>query len=53
MKTENMEMKRDWKYSAQKAWTSVLEGKVMKTSVTTTKLFNSPFQIPVCLNILV
>lgn len=44
-------MERDWNYSAQKAQTSVLEGKVMKTSVITTKLFNSPFQILVCLDI--
>lgn len=33
--------------SAQRAWTSVSEGKVMKISVTATKLFNSPFQITV------
>lgn len=51
VKTQNVEMEKDCNYSAQKAQTSVLEGNVMKISVITTKLFNSPFQILVCLNI--
>lgn len=50
MKTENLEMERDGKYSARETLTSVSEGKLMKTNA---KLFNSPLQISVCLNTLV
>lgn len=50
MKTENLEVEKDWDYSAQEALTSVPEGKLMKTTM---KIFNSSSQISVCLNTLV